>query len=239
MKRGELLRLEFSPRGKSSSVILKNWIHKANWFNSYPRDSTLLHLIQFLPSGFNSFQAIGSNLLNPLDPNSHFFSSNSFNPSPLTLSSNLNQNIFSFPFHLFSPFPEHILFFLLRSITPIGNLLQIFNSHDLFLSVIFCQDNKFICAFSLSFHFLSWILATMRSFYSFTTNPLEPLWLTSNWKIIFTTAALLCGMVFRENLSSPSYYPGLASFPSLYEFTCVYQVMTSGSHCSDAVMISV
>ena len=53
----------------------------------------------------------------------------------------------------------------------------------------------------------------MRSFYSFTTNPLEPLWLTSNWKIIFTTAALLCGMVFRENLSSPSYYPGLASFP--------------------------
>ena len=72
--------------------------------------------------------------------------------------------------------------------------------------------NSFV-PFPLSFHFLSWILATMRSFYSFTTNPLEPLWLTSNWKIIFTTAALLCGMVFRENLSSPSYYPGLASFP--------------------------
>ena len=110
-------------------------------------------MIQLLPSGFNSFQAIGSNLFNPLDPTSHFFSSNSFNPSPLTLSSNLNQNIFSFPFHLFSPFPEHILFFLLRSITPIGNLLQIFNSHDLFLSVIFCQDNKFICAFSPVFPF--------------------------------------------------------------------------------------
>ena len=55
--------------------------------------------------------------------------------------------------------------------------------------------------------------ATMRSFYSFSTNPLEPLWLSSNWKVIFTTAALLCGMIFRENLSSPSYYPGLASFP--------------------------
>ena len=42
--------------------------------------------------------------------------------------------------------------------------------------------------------------ATMRSFYSFSTNPLEPLWLSSNWKVIFTTAALLCGMIFREEL---------------------------------------
>ena len=207
-------------------MILKNWIHKATWFNSSPLDLT-------------PYQAIESNLFNPLDPNSHFFSSNSFNPSPLALSSNLNQNIFSFSVSSFSPFPEHRLFFLLRSIAPVENLLQIFNSHDLFLSVIFCQDNKFICAFSLSFYSLSWILATMRSFYSFTINPLEPLWLTSNWKAILTTVALLCGMVLRKNLSSPPHYPGLASFSSLYEFTCVYQVMTSSSHCPDVVMRSV
>ena len=49
----------------------------------------------------------------------------------------------------------------------------------------------------------------MRRFYSFTINPLVLPLLISNWKAILTTVTLLCGMVFRENLSSPSHYPGL------------------------------
>ena len=74
------------------------------------------------------------------------------------------------------------------------------NSHDLFLSVMFYQDNKSICAFSLSFHSLSWIRSYNAQFLQFHNQSSGTLWLSSNWKVIFTTAALLCGMIFREEL---------------------------------------
>ena len=40
----------------------------------------------------------------------------------------------------------------------------------------------------------------MRSFLQFHNQSSGTLWLSSNWKVIFTTAALLCGMIFREEL---------------------------------------
>ena len=67
----------------------------------------------------------------------------------------------------------------------------------------------------------------MRSFYSFTINPLVLPLLISNWKAILTTVTLLCGMVFRENLSSQSHYPELETIsPHFMKFICVYQMMT-------------
>ena len=65
---------------------------------------------------------------------------------------------------------------------------------------MFCQDNKSICAFSLSFHSLSWIRSYNAQFLQFLNQSSGTLWLSSNWKVIFTTAALLCGMIFREEL---------------------------------------
>ena len=79
-----------------------------------------------------------------------------------------------YPVSSFSPFPEHILFFLLRSIAPVEILLQILNSHDLFLSVMFYQDNKSICAsFPVFPSFESNQKLQCAVFYSFTTSPLE------------------------------------------------------------------
>ena len=66
---------------------------------------------------------------------------------------------------------------------------------------MFYQDNKSICASFPVFSIL-WVEseATMRSFLQFHNQSSGTLWLSSNWKVIFTTAALLCGMIFREEL---------------------------------------
>ena len=55
--------------------------------------------------------------------------------------------------------------------------------------------------------------ATMRSFLQFHNQSSGTLWLSSNWKVIFTTAALLCGMIFREELVKSIILPWTCKLP--------------------------
>ena len=79
---------------------------------------------------------------------------------------------------------------------------------------MFYQDNKSICA-SLPVFPSFWVEseATMRSFLQFHNQSSGTLWLSLIGRSFSPPQLYFVAWSSERNLSSPSYYPGLASFP--------------------------
>ena len=106
---------------------------------------------------------------------------------------------------------------------------------------MFYQDNKSICASFPVFSIL-WVEseATMRSFLQFHNQSSGTLWLSLIGRSFSPPQLYFVVWSSERNLSSPSYYPGLASFPfTLWIHLTAYQVMISGSHrwCGDDISL--
>ena len=106
---------------------------------------------------------------------------------------------------------------------------------------MFCQDNKSICAFFPVFPFFeSNQKLQCAVFYSFTTSPLEHFGCLQIGRSFSPPQLYFVVWSSERNLSSPSYYPGLASFPfTLWIHLIANQVMISGSHrwCGDDISL--